>query len=210
MPIVGERKVQTLHPGIVRQCERHASDGAAPRDSVLFWRCARRDNGVDVAMASFRQLAPRYPHLRFVFAVRPRGPYEDDLRKLADEIENIDVHVYPYKDPVSLPALFARAMFVVQPFRRLTINPQLSILESLYAGLPVIATDVESNRELVRHEQTGLLIPPGDEHALSAAIQRLLTDTQARTDLARNASDVTQRHWNWQRFDQQLLHAYDT
>jgi glycosyltransferase involved in cell wall biosynthesis len=207
-PIVGEEKVRTMYPGVVRQ---HKQDvpGGVRKDSVLFWRCARYDNGVDVAMASFRKLAPEYPGIRFVFAVRPHDRYEDDLLKLGREIENIDVHVYPYGNGISLPMLLARAFFVVQPFRQLSINPQLSIIESLYAGVPVIATEVESNEEVVCHEESGLLIPPGDEGALSSAIQRLLTDTELLARLARNARRTTERRWNWDSFGQQLLRAYE-
>ena len=43
-------------------------------------------------------------------------------------------------------------------------------------GVPVIATDVGGNRELVQHEKTGLLVPPGSPQAMASAIQRLLTD----------------------------------
>ena len=41
------------------------------------------------------------------------------------------------------------------------------------AGLPLVSTDVGAIREIVRPEQTGLLVPPGDEVALAAALERL-------------------------------------
>ena len=207
-PIVGEAKVRAMCPGVVRQHEQDVPDGVR-KDSVLFWRCARYDNGVDMALASFRKLAPQYPDIRFVFAVRPHDRYEDELLRLGQEIENVDVHLYPYENGISLSALLARALFVVQPFRQLSINPQLSILESLYAGVPVIATAVESNGEVVCHEESGLLIPPEDEGALSSAIERLLTDIQLLDRLARNARRMTERRWNWDLFGQQLLRAYE-
>jgi len=48
-----------------------------------------------------------------------------------------------------------------------------SVLEALACGAPAVATDVGATRELIRHEQTGLLTPPGDVEALAAAIARL-------------------------------------
>lgn len=48
-----------------------------------------------------------------------------------------------------------------------------TVLEAMAGGAPVVATDVGATRELVLHEQTGLLVPPGDTNALVAAIARL-------------------------------------
>ena len=48
-----------------------------------------------------------------------------------------------------------------------------SVLEAMSLGLPVVATDVQGTRELVVHDETGLLIPPGDTQALADAIVEL-------------------------------------
>jgi glycosyltransferase involved in cell wall biosynthesis len=47
------------------------------------------------------------------------------------------------------------------------------LMEAMATGLPVIATDVGGNPDLVQHELTGLLVPPGDAPALAEAIVRL-------------------------------------
>lgn len=48
------------------------------------------------------------------------------------------------------------------------------LLEASASGLPVVATDVGGNRELVLNEQTGYLVPPRDPESLSVAMQRLM------------------------------------
>jgi glycosyltransferase involved in cell wall biosynthesis len=68
-----------------------------------------------------------------------------------------------------------------------------TLLEYMAAGLPMIATDCGGNRELVRPEETGLLIPTGDQAALVGALRTLLDDpdrgkrlgAQSRRDVAR-------------------------
>lgn len=45
-----------------------------------------------------------------------------------------------------------------------------TILEAMSTGLPVIATNVGGNPELVRHGHTGLLVPPGDQDAIVDAL----------------------------------------
>jgi glycosyltransferase involved in cell wall biosynthesis len=54
-------------------------------------------------------------------------------------------------------------------------------------GVPVVSTPVGSIDELVRHEATGLLVPPQDADALRAAIGRLLAEPELAQRLARAA-----------------------
>jgi glycosyltransferase involved in cell wall biosynthesis len=56
-----------------------------------------------------------------------------------------------------------------------------SIMEAMAAGLPIVASDIPPNRELVVHNQTGYLAPVGDRVAFAQLAERLLVDP----DLAR-------------------------
>lgn len=205
--LLGEGKCRSLRPGIMKDI-RIPRDNAL-RNSVLFWRNADYQNGADLATEAFRQLAPRYPDVRFVFAVRPHDILENELLALQRHVSNIDVHIYPYKEGVTLPGLLENALFVVQPFRSLSLNPQMSILESLYAGVPVIATKVESNEELIKDAENGLLIPPDDGSALTCAIQRLLENRNLLAELTKRARVLTKEHWNWESFGKGLLSVYE-
>jgi len=55
-----------------------------------------------------------------------------------------------------------------------------TVLEAMASGIPVIATDVGGNPELVEHGNTGLLIPPADTDALAAAMRQYLLDEELR------------------------------
>jgi sugar transferase (PEP-CTERM/EpsH1 system associated) len=71
------------------------------------------------------------------------------------------------RDDVSeiLPAL---DLFVLPSLREGISN---TILEAMASGLPVVATRVGGNPELVDHERTGMLVPPSDPVALAEAIR---------------------------------------
>jgi len=60
----------------------------------------------------------------------------------------------------------------------------LVLLEAAAVGLPIVATDVGGNAEVVVHEQSGLLVPPRDPRALAEAMLRMLS-----------LPAVTREHW---------------
>jgi glycosyltransferase involved in cell wall biosynthesis len=71
----------------------------------------------------------------------------------------------------------------------------LSIVEAMLAGRPVVATDVGSVREAVRHGETGLLVLPDDPAALAAALVRLLGDGVDRARLAAAGRQLAARRF---------------
>jgi glycosyltransferase involved in cell wall biosynthesis len=70
----------------------------------------------------------------------------------------------------------------------------LSMLEAMGASLPTLAHDLAPVREIHAHEDTALLVPPGDRAALGSALQRLVADPQLRARLGANARERARRH----------------
>ncbi|MBI2114383.1 MAG: glycosyltransferase [candidate division NC10 bacterium] len=70
--------------------------------------------------------------------------------------------------------LLAAADALVIPSTREGIP--LALLEAMAASLPVVATEVGGIPEVVRHDETGLLVPSGDPAALANAVVRLFQD----------------------------------
>ncbi len=61
----------------------------------------------------------------------------------------------------------------------------LAAAEASACGVPVIAADTSSLPEIVRHRETGLLVPPGDPANLAGAVTRLLDDPNLGRRLGR-------------------------
>lgn len=60
----------------------------------------------------------------------------------------------------------------------------LSMLEAMAAGLPVVASDISANRDLVTDAETGLLATVGDAHSLAAAVTRVFDEPELASRLA--------------------------
>ena len=63
----------------------------------------------------------------------------------------------------------------------------MAVLEGLAHGLAVVATPVGAHVEVIEPEQSGLLVPPGDIAALSAALSRVVGDPTLRERLRAGA-----------------------
>lgn len=61
------------------------------------------------------------------------------------------------------------------------------IMESMAAGIAVVATDIPGTRELVRDQHTAWLVPPANASALAQSLQVALKDTQSRQEFANRA-----------------------
>jgi glycosyltransferase involved in cell wall biosynthesis len=100
--------------------------------------------------------------------------YGRELRELAAELNIADRIHFAGFCPDILPHLLsvdivAHCSISPEPFGRV-------IVEAMLAGRPVIATRAGGATEIVTDNQTGVLVEPGNSHALAAAIQRLLGD----------------------------------
>lgn len=73
-----------------------------------------------------------------------------------------------------------------------------ALLEYMFKGCAVVATNVGGNAEAVADGRTGLLVPPGDADALAAALRTLVTDTESRQRLARQARDHVASTFSWE------------
>ena len=62
-----------------------------------------------------------------------------------------------------------------------------ALTEAMYWGLPVVATAVNGAKELILHEETGLVVPTQDPQAMAAAIDRLVSDHELAKRLGSNA-----------------------
>ena len=68
------------------------------------------------------------------------------------------------------------------------------IMEAMYCGLPVIASDVKGHRDLLRDGETGLLYPFGDERACAEKISLLLEQETLRRRIAAAAYKTVQSY----------------
>jgi len=84
-----------------------------------------------------------------------------------------------------------------------------SIIEYMSCALPVVATDVGGNTELV-DRSNGLCVPPGDYQALGGAIKKLLLDPELRCEMGKASLKKVKRSYSWGKTMDKLESYYYT
>jgi phosphatidylinositol alpha-mannosyltransferase len=83
------------------------------------------------------------------------------------------------------------------------------LLEAMAAGVPIVASDILGYRSVLTHGREGLLVPPGDENALAAALLWLLKNPEARKPMA-EAGRATALGYRWDCVAAQVFSMYTT
>jgi len=77
-------------------------------------------------------------------------------------------------------------------------NMPVTVVEACAMGLPVVSVGVGGILDLLRHEETGLIVPDGDVESMAGAVRRLLADPALAETLSRNGRSLAERS-AWQR-----------
>ncbi len=165
-----------------------ATAGAGP--VLVFAGRLVPQKGVADLLCAVRRLAERFPDV--VAHIIGDGPERAALEREARELGIAGrVRFFGWLPQEEVHRQLRSAGIYVGPSRRHGDGTQeaqgLAFAEAMLAGLPVVATAVGGIPEAIRHEETGLLVPPENPEAIALAICRLVDDGELARRLARSA-----------------------
>ncbi len=151
------------------------------------------DKGIAEFVAAARHLKDKGIHARFVLVGRrdDHNPAAIPQGRLTGWTEEGVVEWWGHRE--DMPAVFHAASLVVLPSYREGLPKVL--LEAAACGRAMVATDVPGCRDVVRHDDNGLLVPPKDWNALAAAIESLLRDDERRARMAARGRELADKEW---------------
>lgn len=149
------------------------------------------------------KLANAFPQLEFVLA--GDGPLRSSLEAEAVAL-GITSKVRFLGDCRDIPSVMASLDLTLSPSDSESLSN--SIIESMAAAVPVVATRVGGNTELV-NEERGLLVPPRDPQALYEAASKLLNDTSYRERLGQNSRRFALDHFSSSSIAREYEALYD-
>ena len=149
-----------------------------------------RQKGISFLLKAAGKIQEVIPDVKIVIV--GGGPWQDRLNRLNQELQHSDcVRILGERsDAYDLLALFD--VFVLPS---LWEGLPYVLLEAAALGKPVVATDVDGPRELIKNGETGLLVPSSDPASLAQAVITLLRDREKASKLGANFKrDLSQKY----------------
>jgi glycosyltransferase involved in cell wall biosynthesis len=129
------------------------------------------------------------------FVIVGGGPEEANLKRLANDLG------------ISHLCTFTGLRFdiieLLSAFDALVLSSLLEglprvVIEAMAMARPIVAADISGIREQLRHNETGLLVPPADSKTLAGAILNILNDRERAERLGQEARKCAERKFNLQ------------
>jgi glycosyltransferase involved in cell wall biosynthesis len=187
----------------------------APSDYILYFGALQEWQGIEILFRAFARLRD-LESLHLVVCSSHDTRYAKAYVRLAEKLEIADRLIWKSAlGPNELQPWLQHAIASVAPLTDSARNvvqgcSPLKILESMAAGVPVIASDLAAVRELITDRVEGLLVPPDRPAALARAIRILFEYPDMRRSLATRAKDRVARAFTWTHSTKRLQDVYAT
>jgi glycosyltransferase involved in cell wall biosynthesis len=183
---------------------RNRATTGVPADGVVIGILASLTpaKGHDTLLRAFAIVTERFPGARL--AIVGDGPRRHALEALTAELGlTRQVVFFGYQRNV---ADFLASFDLLVSASTDNEGCSNSILEAMSLGVPVVATDVGGNRELVRHLETGLLVPVADPSLLAGAMTEALESPHLSSAIAQRAREMISNQFGLER----MVHDYES
>lgn len=84
----------------------------------------------------------------------------------------------------------------------------MCLIEAAACGRPIITTDIPGCREIVRHEENGLLVPVKNPLELAEAIRRLIDNPDQRKAMGYKGRELVEERFSEERVAKETLNLY--
>ncbi len=156
------------------------------------------EKGVDLLVEAFNKINKNF-HLIII----GDGPEKKNLQK---KCSNDNVHFLGYLPHKETLEYLKGSDILVQPSRKEGIST--TILEAMSCKIPIIATKVGGNVELIVNEKTGLLIDSENPKQIVSSITRLMNDKELCNQITQQAFEKYLENYEWKKVGNQYLELY--
>jgi glycosyltransferase involved in cell wall biosynthesis len=163
--------------------------GIRPNDIVFsFVGRVVKDKGVVELVTAFKALQKEklWNDQRIFLLIV--GPFEQTLDPLPDDVleflnENKEIVLAGFQNDVR-PWILASDIFIFPSYREGFPNV---VMQASLLKIPSIVSDINGCNEIIKHQETGLIVPPKNVSLLTEAMRLLMSDPAKRRDFAERA-----------------------
>jgi glycosyltransferase involved in cell wall biosynthesis len=165
------------------------------------------DKGVGEFVAAARLLQQKGIAAKFVLAGEPdpANPSAVPIDQISRWVQEGVVSHLGWVD--DMPKVLAESHIVCLPSFYGEGIPK-SLIEAAAAGRPIVTTDIPGCREIVHHDDNGLLVPPRDSEALAEALECLIKNPGSRQRMGARGRTRAEQEFGLSKVIQQTLALY--
>lgn len=167
-------------------------------------RLSREKAQIDL-LAAYKRLPATNPDISSKLIIVGDGPERGRLEAAADA-HGIKERVI-FTGQISEVQLFYAAADVFALPSHSEGSPNV-LLEAMAANLPIVATAVGGVPEILEDNESALLVPVNDAHAMAAAIARVLTDQNLAERLTNNSAALIANQFTPEKYVRALVEIY--
>lgn len=187
---IPEDRVLTAPHGVYDFFTQYASPDIREENEILFFGRIEPYKGVGVLLEAARPLLDEYPDWNLHIAGG------GDLTPYTGQLEHPRIRVTNrFLTDEEVAHFMQRASIAALPYLSAS---QSGVIPTAYAfGKAVVASAVGGIPDMVRHEETGLLVPPNDPEALRTALRTLIKDPDLRARLGKAGKAFAADELSW-------------
>ncbi len=162
-----------------------------------------RQKGIPYLLRAAKTISQEFPRIKILIV--GGGPLHQKLERMARRL-GVQKNVWfmgERKDAQDLTSLFE--VFVLPS---LWEGLPYVLMEASVLGKPVVATDVDGNREIIEDGMTGILVPARNPEKMAEAVIRLLRDKGLASKLGERAKAVVPRKFKLSRMVEETQDLY--
>ncbi len=195
-----------IEADLIRAFPQRPPERTFPWPRLLYIGQITRRKGADLLVEALPAIVQRHPQASLIVVTHnPAG--QQDLRQRAEALGVAhNLHFLGQVSEEEKVALLRHCDVYVLPTRYEGFG--LPLLEAMACGTAIVSSDIPVVREVVRHGESGLLVPREDVAALAGAILQVVGDPALRQRLAEGGERALRERFDGAVLVQRVLHVY--
>lgn len=207
---IARERVDVVHCGVDAETFRPGDDQerAGDRPTVLFVGNIANNKGISEVCRAVLRLRHKHPNIRLQILGTGDSDTEEDLRRwvhAAGGERNIEFHGFVERE--RLPEFYRRANVFCSPAHHEGGVANV-YLEAMACGCPVVASLAGGAPEAVTDGETGFLVPPHDDGAVSDALDRILSNVSLARQMGVAARKRIEDYFAMDKYIPRVLKSY--
>ena len=146
--------------------------------------------GQEYLIKAFPSILMKYPNARLLLV--GEGKNRKYFEQLANSL-NLENKIIFLGNRNDIPQILKATDIFVSPSLRDGMPG--AVMEAMVAGLPIVATDADGSKDLIKDYKNGILIPIKDSNAIAEKVIELINNKELADKLGKNARETIAKHF---------------